>query len=38
MLDNWGSVPGRGNDESFSLCHCIHIGSEAYPVGTGEFS
>jgi len=38
-LDIWGSIPGRGNDEIFSLHHHIKTGTGAhpvpYPMGTG---
>jgi hypothetical protein len=30
-VDDWGSGTGRGSDGIFSLCHCVEIGSEAYP-------
>jgi hypothetical protein len=26
-LDDWISIPGRGNNETFSLFHCVQIGS-----------
>jgi hypothetical protein len=43
MLDDRGSIPGRGSDESFSLRHRVHTGSgphsDSYPMGTmGSFS
>jgi len=38
-VDEQDSIPCRGNKRISSLCHCIHIGSGAHPVGTrGSFS
>lgn len=36
IVDDQGSIPGR--DREFPLCHHVHIGSGAYPLGTrGHF-
>jgi hypothetical protein len=41
-LDDWGSVPGKGDDGIFSLRHLFQAGSGAhpasYPVGTRDLS
>jgi hypothetical protein len=38
-LDDQGSIPGKGNDGIFSLCHRVQTGSgvhpTSYPMGTG---
>jgi len=31
-MDDWSSIPGRGNDGIFSLRHLIQTGSGAYPT------
>jgi hypothetical protein len=41
-LDDWGSIPSRGNSGIFYLCHCVQTGSGAHatscPMGTAGFS
>jgi len=32
VLDDWGSVPGRGIDGIFSLHHHVQTASGAYPA------
>jgi len=31
-MDDWGSIPGKGNNENFSLCHCVQTGCGANPA------
>jgi len=31
-VDDQDSIPGRGREETFSLCHHIQPGSRAHPV------
>jgi hypothetical protein len=38
-VDDWDSIPGRGNSKTISPCHCIQTESGAHsasnPMGTG---
>jgi hypothetical protein len=38
-IETRGSIPGRDNDQIFSLCHRVQTGSEilpsSYPMGIG---
>jgi hypothetical protein len=31
-LDDWGSIPNRGNERTYSLCHYIQSDSGAHPA------